>query len=117
MEETLYDSVVTPPSNGIASIPQQWSSWNSDMPNEQWNVTGTITAASVIAFPGQNVTAGDFDALTDALFSSTAYRNIHTTAFPAGEIRTQLEQEHHGRDFRRRDGGNNGGDHDQGRGH
>jgi hypothetical protein len=30
------------------------------------------------------------DALVAALDSNTAYANIHTTAFPAGEIRGQL---------------------------
>ena len=55
-------------------------------------VTGTITAANVLAIPGQNVTAGDFDALTDALTSNTAYGNIHTTKFPAGEIRGEIRR-------------------------
>jgi CHRD domain len=53
-------------------------------------VTGTWTAASVRAIPGQNVTAGDFDALVDALESNTAYANIHTVSFPVGEIRGQM---------------------------
>ena len=55
-------------------------------------VTGSWTAASVVAIPGQNVTAGDFDALTDALGSNTAYANIHTAKFPAGEIRDQMRR-------------------------
>ena len=57
-------------------------------------VTGTITAASVLAVPGQNVTAGDFDAVTDALFANAAYANIHTVRFPAGEIRAQVRRQH-----------------------
>ncbi len=55
-------------------------------------VTGTITAASVIGPTAQNVTPGDFDALTDALIFNTAYGSIHTTKFPAGEIRGQLRR-------------------------
>lgn len=55
-------------------------------------VTGTFTNASVVAIPTQNVTAGDFDALVDALRSNTAYANIHTSAFPAGEIRGQTHR-------------------------
>jgi hypothetical protein len=55
-------------------------------------VTGTITAAGVVAVPGQNITAGDFDAIADALESNTAYGNIHTTKFPAGEIRGQIHR-------------------------
>ena len=64
-------------------------------------MTGTITAANVLAIATQNVTAGDFDALTDALSSNTAYANIHTMKFPAGEIRGQIHRagdEHHGHD-------------------
>jgi hypothetical protein len=55
-------------------------------------VTGTITSANVLAIVGQHVSAGDFDALTDALNSNTAYANIHTTAFPAGEIRGEIRR-------------------------
>ena len=55
-------------------------------------VTGTITAASILAVPGQNVTAGDFSTLEDIVTSDTAYANIHTMKFPAGEIRGQLRK-------------------------
>jgi hypothetical protein len=57
-------------------------------------VSGTITAASVIGPAAQNVTPGDFDALARALESNTAYGNIHTTKFPAGEIRGQIRHGH-----------------------
>jgi hypothetical protein len=53
-------------------------------------VTGTITLDNVLAVPGQNVTAKDFDAITDAITSHTAYINIHTANFPGGEIRGQV---------------------------
>jgi CHRD domain len=53
-------------------------------------VTGMITAGNVQAIPSQNVTAGDFDALEDALTTNTAYANVHTSNFPAGEIRGQI---------------------------
>ncbi len=68
-------------------------------PQNSGTVSGTFTAASVIAIAGQNVNAGDFDALVDALTSNTAYANIHTTALPAGEIRGQIRSDHgHDRD-------------------
>jgi hypothetical protein len=57
-------------------------------------VTGTLTAANLLAVAGQNVPAGNFDAIADALVNDTAYVNVHTTNFPAGEIRGQI-----GRDF------------------
>ena len=63
---------------------------------------GTWTKNDVLAIPGQNVVAGNFNALVEALESNTAYANIHTTssppaggtdtAFPAGEIRGQIHK-------------------------
>jgi hypothetical protein len=55
-------------------------------------VTGSITAANVLAIAGQHVSAGDFDALVDALESNTTYVNVHTTNFPAGEIRGEIRR-------------------------
>ena len=67
-------------------------------PTPNGTVMGTITAASVVGPTAQNIPAGDFDALVDALDSNTAYGNIHTVNFPAGEIRGQIvkgdEDEH-----------------------
>jgi CHRD domain len=53
-------------------------------------VTGTITASGVQAIATQGVPAGNFDAFEDALTTNTAYVNIHTSNFPAGEIRGQV---------------------------
>jgi hypothetical protein len=56
-------------------------------------VTGTITPASIVApNPTQGITAGDFGVLTAALSSESAYSNVHSTLFPAGEIRGQIHQ-------------------------
>jgi CHRD domain-containing protein len=61
-------------------------------------VTGTWTAANVVAIPGQNVVAGNFGALVEALESNTAYANLHTMNFKAGEIRGQMRSEGKGTD-------------------
>jgi len=61
-------------------------------------VTGTLTPASVIGPTAQGVAAGNFDALVVALESNTAYGNIHTTLFPAGEIRGQIHRDDDDRD-------------------
>ena len=70
-------------------------------PSPTATVTGTITLDNVLAVPGQNVTANDFDAITDAITSHTAYVNIHTANFPGGEIRGQVRpagnEDHDGR--------------------
>jgi CHRD domain len=65
-------------------------------PATSGTVTGTIMAASVIGPLGQNISAGDFNALVSALDSNTAYGNIHTVKFPAGEIRGQIRRHDHG---------------------
>src|SRR5712671_4272906 len=69
-------------------------------PKNSGTVSGTWSKADVQAVAGQNVAAGDFDALVDALASNTAYANVHTTsgttpdtAFPAGEIRGPCRSE------------------------
>ena len=62
-------------------------------PSPTATVTGTIMAANVLALAGQNVPAGVFDAIADALTSNTAYVNIHTMNFPGGEIRGQIYSE------------------------
>jgi hypothetical protein len=53
-------------------------------------VSGTITGGNIIGPAKQNITPGDFNGLVAALLSDTAYGNIHTTTFPAGEIRGQI---------------------------
>jgi hypothetical protein len=53
-------------------------------------VTGTMTPVSILAVANQNITAGDFNVLVEALGSDTAYGNVHTAKFPAGEIRGQV---------------------------
>src|SRR5262249_28439636 len=62
-------------------------------PLDGGTVTGTITPASVVGPIPQGITPGDFDALVAALSSNTAYGNIHTERFPAGEIRGQIRRE------------------------
>src|SRR5262245_2393382 len=56
------------------------------------NVTGMLTPASVVGPAAQNISPGNFDALAAALLSDTAYGNIHSVRFPAGEIRGQIRR-------------------------
>ncbi len=53
-------------------------------------LTGTFTAADVVAVPTQNVTAGDFAGFVKILRAHLGYANIHTTQFMGGEIRGQI---------------------------
>lgn len=54
-------------------------------------VSGTLTAASVIGPAGQGIAAGEFEELVEAIDAGIAYVNVHTTMFPTGEIRGQLD--------------------------
>jgi hypothetical protein len=62
-------------------------------PTSAGTVTGMIVGGNVVGPAAQNVPAGDFDALVAALDSDTAYGNIHTKNFPAGEIRGQVRRD------------------------
>ena len=55
-------------------------------------VTGTITAANVIAAStaSQQLGAGDLAKVVAAIRAGVAYANIHTTPSPGGEIRGQI---------------------------
>lgn len=53
-------------------------------------VTGLLSAASVVGPGGQGIAAGEFAELVDAIRNGVTYVNVHSTAFPGGEIRGQL---------------------------
>ena len=61
-------------------------------------VTGTWTAASVVGPTAQGIAPGEFAEVVQAIRAGAAYANVHTVAFPAGEIRDQV-----GRDRRKDD--------------
>jgi hypothetical protein len=54
-------------------------------------ITGTITAADVIGPAGQGVAAGEFAELIRAIRAGVTYVNVHSTLFPGGEIRSQID--------------------------
>ena len=53
-------------------------------------ITGSVAAADVVGPAAQGIAAGDFADVVRAIVTSNAYANIHTAAFPAGEIRGPL---------------------------
>ncbi len=63
-------------------------------------VTGTITPPAVVGPAAQGIAPGEFAELVRALRAGAAYANVHTTTFPAGEIRGQISDDgdHQGRD-------------------
>jgi CHRD domain len=54
-------------------------------------VSGTITPEDVVGPAGQGIAAGEFDELVRALRAGVTYANVHSTTWPGGEIRGQIE--------------------------
>jgi hypothetical protein len=59
-------------------------------PVQEGTVTGSITAANIIKAGTQGVDVGEFEEFLRALHEDAGYANVHTTAFPGGEIRGQV---------------------------
>ncbi len=60
-------------------------------PASSGTVTGTRTAADVLAQTTQGVTAGELSAVLTAIREGVAYANVHSTVSPSGEIRGQIK--------------------------
>jgi hypothetical protein len=56
-------------------------------------VEGTITAADVIGPTGQGIELGAFDELVQAMRAGVTYANVHSSKWPGGEIRGQIEDD------------------------
>jgi hypothetical protein len=59
------------------------------------NVSGTFTAANVLASPAaQQLAAGELAEFVAAMQAGVAYANVHTATSPGGEIRGQIWRWH-----------------------
>ena len=58
------------------------------------SASGTVVAADVVGPAGQGFNPGDLASVIAAIKAGVTYANIHTTKFPAGEIRGQLDRGH-----------------------
>ena len=64
-------------------------------------VSGTLEPADVIGPAGQGIAPGEYEELLRAIRAGATYANVHTSKYPAGEIRAQLNDDddgHHDRD-------------------
>ena len=65
-------------------------------PNPPATISGTLTAANVVGQPagppaGQGIQAGEFAEIIRAMRAGKTYVNVHSTKFPGGEIRSQID--------------------------
>lgn len=60
-------------------------------PTPGGTVTGTLNSTGVVGPTAQGIPPGDFAKVVDAIRNGVAYANIHTQAFPGGELRGQVE--------------------------
>jgi hypothetical protein len=91
--------------SNLASPPTP-AGFNRPCPLRSGTVTGTIVPTDVspgAALPAgvQGITPGEFDELVKAIRAGLTYANVHSTTFPGGEIRAQLNDR--GGHFGRRD--------------
>ena len=58
-------------------------------PTSEGILTGTLTAANIVAQAAQGIAAGavGFEAVLKAIQDGSTYANVHTAGFPSGEIR------------------------------
>lgn len=59
-------------------------------PVPEGTVEGTIEAANILTAGTTGIAAGEFDEFVRTLRETAGYVNVHTSAFPGGEIRGQV---------------------------
>ncbi|MEJ2765998.1 CHRD domain-containing protein [Photobacterium sp. MCCC 1A19761] len=74
-------------SNDAASAPANVPS----CPEPGERLQGMITSDDVVENAAQGISAGDFYALKQAIMNGAAYVNVHSDAFPSGELRGNLD--------------------------
>lgn len=60
-------------------------------PTPPATISGILTAVDVIGPASQGVAAGEFAEVVAAIRAGVAYANVHSTKFPGGEIRAQVD--------------------------
>ena len=56
-------------------------------------VSGILDAADIVGPSGQGISLGQFDELAAAMRAGATYANVHSTTWPGGEIRAQINDD------------------------
>jgi hypothetical protein len=54
-------------------------------------ITGTLRAADVVGPNAQGIAPGEFSELIRAIRAGSTYVNVHSSKFPGGEVRSQID--------------------------
>jgi hypothetical protein len=76
--------------SNLASPPTP-AGFNRPCPLRAGTVTGTFGPTDVVGPTAQGIAAGEFDELIRAIRERRTYANVHSTLFPGGEIRSQID--------------------------
>lgn len=79
------------------SAPAPAPSGTPACPSPGGKVTGTITAGQIVGPSNQGIAPGEFAEVIRAMRAGAAYANVHSTLYPGGEIRGQINRENPGR--------------------
>jgi hypothetical protein len=79
--------------DGATTGPAGTPRCNANDPGDLRNgmVTGTLTAANVLAQTNNGIAAGEWEEVLNLIRAGRTYANVHSTKFPGGEIRAQLD--------------------------
>lgn len=55
-------------------------------------ISGELSAEQIVGPAAQGISPGEFDEVVRAIQNGVTYANVHTTRYPAGEIRGQLRR-------------------------
>jgi hypothetical protein len=66
-----------------------------DVPDcpQSGTVESTLTASHVVGPAGQGIAAGEFEEIVAAIRAGRAYANVHSSKFPGGEVRGQINDD------------------------
>jgi len=65
-------------------------------PAPSGTITGTIRPENVVGPTGQGIDAGQYDEFLRALDAGLTYVNVHSSKYPGGEIRAQIDDRRDG---------------------